>query len=64
MNNTTKATPAELRLMRIKEHLISVFFDRMKKTGGIYTRFRWCPEEQEIDRFDLLTTIADVMVLL
>lgn len=37
MNNTTKATPAELRLMHIKEHLISVFFDRMKKTGGIYS---------------------------
>ena len=30
----------------------------------IYTRLRWHPEESEIERFDLLTTIADVMVLL
>ncbi len=37
MNNTTKATPAELRLMYISEHLITVFFDRMKSAGGIYS---------------------------
>lgn len=37
MNNTTKTTPAELCLMYIKEHLIAMFSDRMKKTGGIYS---------------------------
>jgi hypothetical protein len=30
----------------------------------IYTMLRWHPKESKIEGFDLLTTIADVMVLL
>ncbi len=29
----------------------------------IYTWLRWHPEESEIERFDLLTTIADMLLL-